>query len=209
MPTFLEVHATTDPYFNGAMDIYVDSFPPNERHSLEVIRQRVTNKESRLFVGVDQNEVVLMCLIYNLSSAEFLLFDYMAVSATKRGLGVGSLFLQFIRSHFKLTAKYMVLEVENPAHGDNREEREKRVAFYKKNGAKLLAGVRYILPALDNTTPTEMVLMVMPEYPGGTISGSTIKRLIATIYAEVYNRPAHDPLLQSFIETVPKTVTLI
>ena len=83
----------------------------------------------------------MMCLLNNLSGGEFILFDYMAVSESHRGHGIGSLFMLFMHESLKTSGKYVVMEVERPGAGDNQNERKRRVAFCKKSGAQILQGV--------------------------------------------------------------------
>jgi hypothetical protein len=105
--------------------------------------------------------------------------------------------------------KYLILEVENPKYGDNKKQREKRVEFYKRHGAEEMKDVRYILPPLSGNTPTEMILMVLPEYGNGKIPGTLVKKIIIQIYKDLYNRNEDDPLLSLFIPKIPSVVELI
>ena len=53
-----------------------------------------------------------------------------------------------------------------------------------------------------------MILMVLPGYPKGVMERNKVAEVITKIYAEVYGRPSHDPLLKSFIDEIPETVFL-
>jgi hypothetical protein len=94
--------------------------------------------------------------------------------------------------------RYFVLEVEDPEFGNNQQEREKRIAFYRKSGAKLIKGLRYELPPLQGATPTEMLLMIFPGDKIQAISAKTIRNLIIQIYRELYDRDAGEMLRRNF-----------
>lgn len=206
---FNEITNTEHVYFRDAVKIYSESFPSNERHSLEVIKKRVTNKSYRMFIGHLNNEAVFMALFWYLKNSNFILLDYMAVKEKYRNKGIGGRFVKNVFSILEEKNKYFILEVENPKYGDNREQRKRRVKFYKRLGAMEMKNTRYILPALSGGEPTEMLLMVFPKYTGGKISGKLVKSIILQIYREVYNRNEDDRLLNTFIHTIPDVVILI
>jgi GNAT superfamily N-acetyltransferase len=72
------------------------------------------------------------------TGGEFCLLDYYAVLEEKRGGGYGSRFLKMIHRHYKEKGG-IFFEVERPDEAVNAEERgirERRIAFYRKNGLK-------------------------------------------------------------------------
>jgi hypothetical protein len=101
------------------------------------------------------------------------------------------------------------LDVENPRYGNNKEQRERRVNFYKRLGAKEMKDVRYILPPLSGNIPTEMILMVLPEYGGGKMDGSLVKKLIVQMYKELYDRNENDDILNLFVNDIKNPVELV
>src|SRR5262249_52764757 len=137
----------------AALEIYSEAFPPNERHPLSVIKERVKKGLNIAYVGRLNNKIVFMALLWPLKNTNFILLDYMATSAKQRGKNIGSHFMQEMRGTLEKEKKHFIMEIENPEFGNNKEEREKRVAFYRKNGAKELKSVRYILPALQRSKP--------------------------------------------------------
>ena len=195
--------------FSKAMKIYIDSFPAHERHSVETIKERVRNGSYKLFIGRSDGEVVFMALFWSLQGTKFVLFDYMAIKENIRNRGVGTYFMSNMHQILNTKDVNYILEVEDPRQGENKEQREKRVAFYKKNGLKEMKDVRYILPPLSGTTPTEMILMLLPKQQELELSGNTVKSVITQIYRELYGRDENDQLLNSFIHDVPHTIRLL
>jgi len=204
----IEVKSIKDPLFTEAMGIYEASFPRNERHALSVIEERMDRKLYRLFIGQKDGQTVLMALFYPLKGSQFVLFDYMAVAPSHRDKGLGTQFLKGMSSIVGLGKRHLLLEVEDPRSGDNTDQRRKRIEFYMRQGAQELKGVRYIMPPLFGSTPTDMVLMVWPMFREGKIAGPTVRALILQVYRELYNRNEKDPLLNSFIKDVPSVVQL-
>ena len=205
---FREINKTDSSEFQQAMEIYLEAFPANERHPLATIVDRVNQGLSRLYVTSSHGEIAFLALLWPLKETDFVLLDYMATKANHRGQGIASAFLTTLRDELINTGKHLILEVENPQFGDP-QEKERRVAFYKRHGARELEDVKYLLPPLDGTTPTEMILMIFPEYSDEKISGALVKNLIMRMYRELYNRKEDDALLGTFVNHIGDTIKLI
>ncbi len=209
MTVFSRVSAADPQGLQEALQIYTDSFPLNERHPTDVIRERLNHGRYTLVVGRLQQETVFFALLWPLRNSEFVLLDYMATKDRYRGRGIGSEFLKSIPRMAELAGKFLVLEVEKPACGENREERARRVAFYRRLGARELQGVRYVMPGLSGGDPTEMNLMILPQYGGGKIDAKTVRQIIIEIYHELYGRDIKDGLLNSFLNEIAQPVQLV
>ena len=207
MVKFSEIKDINHKDFEEAIKMYEESFPSNERQSIDTIKKRIKENLYQMFIGRLKNEVVFMALLYQLKNTDFVLLDYMATEENFRNKGIGTRFIKNILG--KITPKYLILEVENPNYGNNREQRERRVNFYKKLGAKEMKDVRYILPPLSGNIPTEMILMVLPEYGGGKMDSSLVKKLIVQMYEELYDRNENDDLLNSFVNDIKNPVELV
>jgi GNAT superfamily N-acetyltransferase len=192
----------------AALAIYTESFPPNERHPTNVIRERVAQEQYSLIVGRDADELVFLALLWPLRGSEFVLLDYMATKSGHRGRGIGVEFLKSLPQMAEMAGKFLVMEVEDPDAGENREERARRVEFYRRQGALQLQGVPYTMPGLSGGAPTEMILMILPQYAGGQLDARIVRQMIVQIYNELYGRGAEDTLLLSFLNEIAGCVRL-
>lgn len=208
MISFKEIHNTAINQFDDAMKIYLDSIPAHERQDITLIRERINNKIERMFIGFDSEEIVLVVLVFPIKNTDFILFDYMAVKENHRNKGIGSQFLEKIFEFKGLSDKIFIGEVEDPKYGKNRELRKRRVNFYRRNGAKILKNVNYLLPPLSGNDPTKMILMIFSKVKIDCLSGKLVKELIIQIYREVYSRDSKDNLLNSFINSIPSIIEL-
>lgn len=206
---FTEINKTDSYEFEQAMEIYVRAFPANERHAVNIIGERVSKGLSTLYVGSLNNEIAFIALLWPLKETDFILLDYIATKDTHRGKGIASAFLEKLRTDLMNTEKYLILEVESPNFGDNTGEKEKRVTFYRRRGAKELEGVRYRLPPLAGGEPTEMILMIFPEFKSENISSAKVRNLVTQIYRELYDRREDDALLSTFVHDIGTTINLI
>ncbi len=208
MIEFSEVHDVKGETFREAMGIYLDAIPAAERQKVSVIEERVATGKEHLLIGLKSGEVACMALVYPLQDADFVLIDYLAVKKAYRQHRVGSSLIRHIQNAYSTKGKRLIGEVEDPKQGDDIQIRACRVAFYHNNGARELKNVLYLMPPMQGTHPTPMVLMMLTHGNESWMEGSAIKKLITQIYAQLYGRNINDTLLNTFIHQVPSTVKL-
>lgn len=204
---FHQISNTNDIHFAKAINIYIESFPANERQPLSIVKKRIIEAKSNLFVGILNNEVICMALIWNFTTLEFALLDYMAVDKKYRNKKFGTDLFTFLSDKINSYNKYMIIEVENHLFGFNTEQRKKRINFYIRNGAYILNDIPYMLPSLNDTLPTEMILMMSPKYNKISINKLEIQKLIIQLYKELYGKTENDNLLNSILKKIPKKIT--
>jgi len=206
---FKQIPSTKDIDYDVAMLIYMEAFPSSERQPLSKISERIAAGKSQLFVGIIEEEVICMALLWDFNNSDFMLLDYMAVSKKHRNNHFGSILFQFLVDKVTGNHKFLLLEVENYLFGDNKEQRKKRINFYLKNGSYLLDNVPYMLPSLDKSLPLEMLLMIAPKYKTAHIKKSEIENLIKRLYLEIYEKSENDALLVSVLKEIPNKISLI
>lgn len=202
---FIALHAPSGELFESAMRIYLDCFPANERQPSEVVHERVRSGKSVFFAAVDQDECVGMAMLWDFKGIPFVLLDYLAIREDRQGTGIGSGFFRFLSEEISRRRKRIVIEVEHPGSGTNTAQRRRRIRFYLDNGAGILQGVPYLLPPLDGTTATDMLLMISPAKDCPVMRHDEIRELIMRLYLELYRRDGQDSLLNSFISQIPES----
>lgn len=205
---FHQIVNTEEDYFLQAIQIYEEAFPANEKQSLDFIKNRILERKSKLVVGIINSEVVCMSLIWEFDLLDFVLLDYMAVSKNHRNNNLGTQLFQFLSNIIRGINKYMIIEVENHLFGNNSIERKRRINFYIQNGAYVLDNVNYILPSLDGTSPTEMLLMISPKYKNNSINSDLVRDLISRLYVELYKRNEKDIILIKMLKQLPNKIIL-
>ena len=211
MTKFSQVKDTNTTQFTQAIDIYTQSIPATERQTVDTIKERITSGKETLYIGEKDGKISMMALLYPLEGTQFVLLDYMAVKEEHRKHGVGSEFLKNINEITGLKNKLFICEVEDPKIGSEQEQetRQRRVYFYRKNGAKILKHVQYVLPPLQGNTPTDMILLVISKNDRVVwLAGEAIKEAVVQIYSELYGRNESDPLLSPVLESIQPKVDL-
>lgn len=195
------------PDVEKAIVLYEQSFPSQERMNLSELKLDIQSQAAQLWVGYYQQEFALMSILYPLPSHDFILLTYLATVPQLRNIKIGSQFLNYLIDLVHQTSKTLVLEVEHPEFGDNPELKQRRIGFYQRLGAKTLKNLIYLLPPLDGTKTTEMILMIISNHPLKKLSKIVVQQLIRELYTEVYHRLPNDPIFDT-IEQIKEDIEL-
>lgn len=115
----------------AAVELYQTSFPPEERMPVWMLKWRSHHKTVR-FYSVEENgrQAAIIHLVTDGKTAYLL---YFAVEPHLRGQGCGSRVLTRLKEMLPGQAILLCVEPLDPA-APNLEQRQRRLAFYKKNG---------------------------------------------------------------------------
>lgn len=113
------------------------------------------------------------------------LLDYFAVDREKRGLGLGSIFLDQLRAVLKDGAAVdaVFLEIERIEKAEDEEQRlvrERRKSFYLKNGLK----ETNVFTVADGGLDYEILCLPVQKQIVGQAAGEKMNRIYETFFAE-------------------------
>ena len=99
------------------------------------------------------------------------------------------------------------MEVESTelSDGEERELRQRRIRFYRRNGAVMvLDGGAYRMPNLAGEGSLPMCLMWLPILNGVEMpTDLTLAGLYTLIFSETYSGEKNKPLLHAIIKAIP------
>ncbi|MEO6084568.1 MAG: GNAT family N-acetyltransferase [Umezawaea sp.] len=174
-------------------EIYEDGFPP---HLRAPFAELLTD---RAFALVDE-EPIGFAVLRPLATTGWVFLRFFV--AGTRGHGVGSLLWDHLtRAMAETGFTRMVHDVEDPAetHVDPAEivVRNRRIAFYERNGARLLPVESYLPPHGDEE-PHSLRLMAadLNRSPTPPIVGNDLRALVEAVYEHRYGLPATDPVVR-------------
>ncbi|MBE9144236.1 GNAT family N-acetyltransferase [Planktothrix mougeotii] len=205
---FKQIQHLDHPDFENAIALYEQTFPPQEKIPISWIREAILTQKTQLWGGYYQEQFALMSILYPLPSSNFILLAYLATVPHLRNIKIGSKFLKYLIDLEKRESKSLILEVEHPDFGENRELKQRRIQFYQRLGAKKLQDIVYILPALDGTKTTEMILMLISDTNSEKLEKTVVKQLIRELYTEVYHRHPDDPIF-NWIENIKDDIIIL
>ena len=135
---------------------------------------------------------------------------YYGVAASRRGQGVGERFWRLLQPELAATGwpARIAFEVEDPADdaADEAERliRRRRVAFWQRCGAAVLAVDRYVMPDISGlAAPEPMRLMACDPGRPPALPAAQLTGLVSAIYAERYGLDDQHPLVAAALASVP------
>ena len=194
--------------FEQAIAIYEQSLPANERQPRLVIEDRLNQNLCTLYVAMENTTVIGTMIIWDFDGTPFSFLDYLAVHPDYRGKGIGEFCMRIIQGELSESNKMMLIEVEDPDYGEDRVNKVRRIRFYEKCGARWLANTPYILPPLDGTTTTPMLILIVARENVNRLEGAMIQSILRRVYRAVYGRAEDDQLLNSFINKIGDEIFL-
>ena len=114
--------------------LYREAFPKQERIPFWFLCLSAWRKRIGMYSVLEQNR--LCGLLIGVEYQDLLFLDYLAVKSSERGRGIGSGILRYLQERYP--EKRIFLEIETlSSNVPNAEQRNRRVAFYQRNGLKL------------------------------------------------------------------------
>jgi GNAT superfamily N-acetyltransferase len=193
--------------FDALVAIYQASIEHNEQKPADALARAVENPRYRFLIARRRDAVTGFAISYAPAPEDIWLLEYMAVAATQRSSGVGAALLNATMDLYRTAGRSIgVLEVDAICGDDGqRAQKARRLAFYRRNGCRVIDGLDYILP-LPGAPP--MHLLVHAPAAIGSIAKARLLDWITAIYREVYARPVDDPRPARMIAPLPDPVPL-
>lgn len=172
----MRVVESKSPYAMPALSIQQASFPHHElmtdrfwQNMLEVIATKPDYHWYAILDDSNERQVVGMIFFEivrpNENSIPGASLWYVSIDYKHRGRGAGTVAYKTIVSLVKsLGCNELLFEVEIPEHYEVGSDEfcfaQKRIEWYRRNGAKLLSGIKWWQEVDSGSPPTEMSLMV-------------------------------------------------
>lgn len=160
-------------HFEEVRDLYLRAFPDEERVPLWSLMRKTKRSGNQFLAFEDEGQFV--GLTYEITEGDLTLLFFLAVNDQVRSKGYGSRILEDIRTRH--AGNRVIIEIEPvDAAAENAGQREKRRAFYLRNGFEPAGfnvreqGVEYeILSAGGPVTPDDF-MAIMRSYSGRILS---------------------------------------
>lgn len=180
MFTLREIH-TSDPSYPWLEQLWLASFPRNERRDTDAQRNNVDSRANFHCLLADDNGEPVGFITY-WHFGDFCYGEHLATDPACRNKGYGAKILAALRAHLDthhVADIPFVLEVEMPTN----ELSRRRIAFYERNGFTLWDRYAYIQPPYRPTDkPLPMLLMAW----GNINPAQRFAYVKATIHRHVY-----------------------
>ena len=118
-----------------ARALYEEAFPRAEKKPFELMLEKRDEGSYDMLAIAKDGEFVGMA--FSMRYQEYVLLDYFAIGAGKRGSGLGSRALGLLKERYK--EKKLFLDMETVYEdAENGEQRKRRKEFYLRNGMKAM-----------------------------------------------------------------------
>lgn len=144
---------TGDIYFSPAWILYLNSFPPEERRSLQGQDATLTKTQYHAEVILEKEQFIGILFWWEFEELRYL--EHLAIQPSLRNMGYGRRILDdFIRED----ARPLLLDVEP----HDQPVRKRRIAFYERAGL-ILNDLPYFQPSMqEGQPPVQLLLMSHP-----------------------------------------------
>lgn len=170
--TIVEICGPDDPLLPPWLDLYETAFPAEERAMTSYVIRALQNQargEQRgdhILAAVDAaGDLVGLAYLFEPPQINAAFLWYFAVTPQARCQGVGSWMYQYLVHHLRAGVKALIFDVEDPREVPTPEGQElarRRVGFYRRQGARILGGIRYIQKVAPHMPALHLHLMVQP-----------------------------------------------
>lgn len=183
--------------------IFEEAFPVWEREPFDDLMGREAAGRVTAIVMVDGGQPVALAVTSCLDFVQWSYLEYLAVAADHRGQGVGGhLWRAMVRDlAVRDQPRRVVLEVEDPAGvpegSPEFRQRERRIRFYRRQGARLLPARDYVVPRLDSVPGSHPMLLLWAAITGDVRppGAADLISLLPAVYAAGYGLRADHPLV--------------
>lgn len=185
MITFHRITDSSNALFVPALEIYINSFPVDERRRVEDV-EKLLGKDFYHFIAVYNERGVVIAILVYWSFADFYYVEYIAVHPRFKAHGFGSQVMnKFLeKRQEELPVVLEVEKVDENVPGFEKITRIQRVRFYNRLGFTI-SDVPYIQPPYaEGLKSLPLDLM---QY--GDILSENAQMVIDTLHERVYNHP--------------------
>jgi gamma-glutamylcyclotransferase (GGCT)/AIG2-like uncharacterized protein YtfP len=201
------VRTVDDSAFSALVSIYNASIVASERKPEPELALMLSRHGYTFLVAEMRQDVVGFAILYQSTSGQWALLEYMAVNSAIRSQGVGkALFercVELVGSDTRLLLEVDSVEPDGPNTGEQRA----RQRFYRRQGCLGVVGLRYLLPLRTESEPPAMELFVHAK-PGGRASRANLRVWLRELYVEVYAQKEDDPRIDGMTASLPDSVDL-
>jgi ribosomal protein S18 acetylase RimI-like enzyme len=173
---FVEVTDINDGLLLHWLDLYEASFPPEEKVpvswflNLLKLKANGERQDSHIVAALTPENHVVGLLRFDIErDINALYLWYIAVDPAQRNRGIGTeCFAEVLRQAKQEIKRAVIFEVEIPEEFTDYERidcAERRIEFYRRQGAHLLKGIRYVHSVGHYQPEILMHIMVCPLLP--------------------------------------------
>jgi GNAT superfamily N-acetyltransferase len=192
--------------------IYLDSFPPHERAEFTLLVDSIAASERWLFTATRGDDLFGFAIIVPHIASDVHLLEYLAVARQARSAGIGGVLLKHsvdaARANGSIAGILLEVEHDDDGDADERALRARRIAFYERNGARLIEGVpNYRVPLIGRAGMMRMKLLWLAiDANAQPPRGDKLRECAVGILERSYGVSAEDALVLEVMEGIKDNI---
>lgn len=185
-------------------NIYVAAIPASERKDRAALLRMTQRPDYAFHVAESAGRVLAFGIVYRAQGGAFALLEYFATDEAVRNRGIGSGLLRHIfAAHGDAP---ILLEVETPPDLSDESMEARRIAFYRRHGARLTEGFHYLLPLKTEIAPPPMSILIAGAGIDQVVQTETLRNWIAAIYRDVYDAATDSAGFRTMFKELPTEI---
>ena len=190
--------------FPDIWNIYVAAIPASERKDRETLLRMTQRPDYAFHLAESAGRVLAFGIVFRAQSGAFALLEYFATDEAVRNRGIGGGLLRHIfAAHGDAP---ILLEVETPPDLSCESVEARRIAFYRRHGARLAKGFHYLLPLKTEIAPPPMSVLIAGAGVDQAIQTETLRDWIAAIYRDVYDAATDSADFRAMFKELPTEI---
>jgi GNAT superfamily N-acetyltransferase len=160
-------------------------------------------------LAIQDGLAVGFAIVRVLNAGSAALLEYMAVSPSHRGRGIGRKI--FIATTHALNAPPLIFLIEVESDREQFPDRALRTGrknFYRSFGAREISNLNWIMPPVHASLPPAMELMTL-GLTASSVSKNQLRKWLTLIYIEVYGQAQIDSRIHEMITNLPNEIQLV
>ena len=191
-----------------AVEVYKAGTPDKLQIKSEEIEKKIDSGKAIIILGKQNILPVFMALLWKLEGTNFYVNEIISIIPSAKHLPLGKIYMEVLKASEYIENSHILFEVEDPDFG-NKDERQKKLDFYFRQGLSLVDGVRTIVPSPTGEEHTNTLLCVLSDSRFLKITQDEMKALIKVLYADLYQQEPEGYLLKTILKNVPETIRLL
>jgi ribosomal protein S18 acetylase RimI-like enzyme len=201
---YVQFAELSDAQLDQVCEIYEEAFPVRQRDNFSDLAERAREHDVIMVVAVAQEAAVAFAAFSRLTQPAWIFLEYFAVDRARRGQRIGEALWNAVTQVLGQdgATTRIVFEVEDPkdapVNSKERRQRERRIGFWKRLGARILPVDNYIVPNIDGSGVESMLLLAAtPGHPEFRADNVDLDDLVVALLTEGYDLPLAHPLVRA------------
>jgi ribosomal protein S18 acetylase RimI-like enzyme len=204
------VLSTTEHKFDALVRIYTEAHPATELKTVDALKRMIERPEYLFLMATQDGAAVGFSITIAFVDCDAALLEYMAVDASHPGMGVGQFLFRATTKYPPISQRSLLIEVDSDRTASApTDDRTRRKHFYRRLGCRQIEGLTWIMPPVSSSQPPPMDMLLYRRELPDSIEKTRMRVWLEACYAQVYQQALPDARIESMLDGLPETISLL